>query len=170
MTGEETVSENDEEGIPIVLNEPNPFWKRNAEKLVGESISSVEDTAKKFVTVAGLLEGIYFHAITFSDVRHMVGSSMLIYVAPLVLWLLSLIFAVMVLFRKKYDININSSRDSKEKFEEILNEKYQLLQISGIFLIISFVALIVAVLHYMGITSFQAFDLLQNSSVQSFQK
>jgi hypothetical protein len=71
----------------------------------------------------------------------------------------------MVLFRKKYDININSSRDSKEKFEEILNGKYQLLQISGVFLIISFVALIVAVLHYMGIVSYNIFDTWQNSSV-----
>jgi uncharacterized membrane protein len=165
MTGEETGSEIDEEEIPVVLSEPNPFWKRNSEKLVGESISSVEDTAKQFVAVTGLLEGIYFHAITFSDVRHVVGSSILIYVAPLVLWLLSLTFAVMVLFRKKYDININSSRDSKEKFEKILEGKYQLLQISGVFLIISFVALIFAVLHYMGIDSYNIFDMWQNSSV-----
>lgn len=94
----------------------------------------------------------------------------MIYVAPLVLWLLSLISAVMVLFRKKYDININSSKDSKEKFEEILEGKYQLLRISGVFLIISFVALIVDILHYMGIASYFTFDMWQNSSVQSFQK
>jgi hypothetical protein len=72
VTGEETESEYDKEGIPTVPTEPNPFWKHNAEKLVGESISIVEDTAKQFVTVAGLLEGIYFHAIAFSDVRHVV--------------------------------------------------------------------------------------------------
>ena len=64
--------------FPLFSPQPNPFWKRNAEKLVGESISSVEDTAKQFVIVTGLLEGIYFHAIAFSDVSHIVGSSILI--------------------------------------------------------------------------------------------
>lgn len=170
LIGEAPRSESDEGGIPVVTTESNPFWKQNAEKLVGESISSVEDTAKQFVTVAGLLEGIYFHAITFSDIRHEVGISILIYVAPLVLWLLCLIFAMMVLFRKKYEININSSRDSKEKFETILKRKYQLLQISGVFLIISFVALIIAVLHYMGVFPDHTFDLWQNCTVLALQK
>lgn len=166
MTGEEAESETDIEEIPVVPTELNPFWKQNAEKLVGESISSVEDTAKQFVTVTGLLEGIYFHTITFSDVRHMEGSSVLIYVAPLLLWLLSLIFAVMVLVRKKYDLNINSSRDSKEKFGKILEGKYQLIRISSVFLIFSFVALIIAILHSMGIISYHTFEIWQNSSTQ----
>ena len=104
MTGEEAGSKIEEKEVPVVTPEPNPFWKQNAEKIVGESISSVEDTAKQFVTITGLLEGIYFHAITFSDVKSMEGSSVWIYAAPLVLWLISLIFAVMVLVRKKYGI------------------------------------------------------------------
>ena len=85
MNREEAESEIDEEEVPVVMPEPNPFWKQNAEKLVGESISSVEDTAKQFVTITGLLEGIYFHAITFLDVKNVEGISVLIYVAPLVL-------------------------------------------------------------------------------------
>jgi len=98
------------------------------------------------------------------------GSSFLIYVAPLILWLLSLIFAVMVLVRKKYSLNINSSQDSKEKFEKILDGKYQLIRISSVFLILSFVALTIAVLHYMGIFSYHTFEMWQNSSVQLLQK
>lgn len=161
----------DAEGeVSEVTPEPNPFWKQNAEKLVGESISSVEDTAKQFVTITGLLEGIYFHAITFSDVKSMEGSSVLIYAAPLVLWLISLIFAVMVLVRKKYGININSSRESKETFEKIVEKKYQFIRISGLFLILSFVALTIALLHYMEILSYHTFEMWQNSSVQLFQK
>ena len=170
MNGEEADSEIDEEEVPVVMPEPNPFWKQNAEKLVGESISSVEDTAKQFVTITGLLEGIYFHAITFSDIKNVEGISVLIYVAPLILWLASLIFAVMVLVRKKYGLNINSSQDSKKKFEEILEGKYQLIRISSGFLILSFVALTIAVLHYMGIISSHTFEMWQNSSVQLFQK
>lgn len=157
MNSEDSGGKGAEEEAPVREAEPNPFWKQNAEKLIGESISSVEDTAKQFVIITGLLEGIYFHAITFSDVKSMEGGSVLIYAAPLVLWLISLIFAVMVLVRKKYGININSSRDSKEKFEKILEGKYQLIRISGLFLVLSFVALTIAFLHYLGIISYHTF-------------
>lgn len=161
MTEEKDGIENSKEETPVVPVEPNPFWKQNAEKLVGESISSVEDSAKQFIAIAGLLQGIYFHAITFSDVRNESSYSVLIYIAPLLLWLLSLIFAMLVLFRKKYGININSSRDSKETFEKIAKEKYRFIQISSLFLILSFVALIIAVLHYMGVVTYQTFvDLM----------
>jgi len=151
MTEGETESETDEEEIPFVPVEPNPFWKKNAEKLVGESISAVEDTAKQFVVVTGLLQGIYFHAIAFSDMKGAEGYSVLIYMAPLVLWLLSLIFAVMVLFRKKYEININSTSDSKKVFEDMVKIKYRYIRISGFFLILSFVTLTIAFLHYLSI-------------------
>lgn len=151
MTERETESGAVEEEIHFVPAEPNSFWKKNAEKLVGESISVMEDTAKHFVTVTGLLQGIYFHAIAFSDMRGAEGYSVLIYLAPLVLWLLSLVFAVMVLFRKRYEININSTSDSKEKFEEMVKIKYRYIRISGFFLIFSFVALVIAFLHYLGI-------------------
>ncbi len=151
MTEEEIESGTGEGNIPFIPVEPNPFWKNNAEKLVGESISVVEDTAKQFVVVTGLLQGIYFHAIAFSDIKGATWYSVLIYMSPLVLWLLSLIFAVMVLFRKRYEININSTRDSKEKFEEMVKIKYRYIRISGFFLILSFVALAIAFLHYFGI-------------------
>ncbi|HWQ47939.1 MAG TPA: hypothetical protein VN414_03145 [Methanosarcina sp.] len=151
MTEGEIESGAGEEDIPFVTAEPNPFWKKNAEKLVGESISVVEDTAKQFVVVTGLLQGIYFHAIAFSDMKGAEGYSILIYLAPLVLWLLSLVFAVMVLFRKKYEININSTSDSKGKFEEMVKIKYRYIRISGFFLILSFVVLSVAISHYLGI-------------------
>ena len=48
----------------------------------------------------------------------------MIYLAPLVLWFLSLIFAVMVLLRKRYEININSTSESKEIFEKKVKIKY----------------------------------------------
>jgi hypothetical protein len=154
MNIEESGETDAREEVSIVTPEPNPFWKKNAEKLVGESISAVEDTAKQFVVVTGLLQGIYFHTIAFSDIRQENGYSFLIYLAPLVLWLLSLVFAVMVLFRKKYELNINSTSDSKKIFEEMVKIKYRYIQISGFFLIFSFVALAFAFLYYLGMLSY----------------
>lgn len=77
--------------------------------------------------------------------------STLIYIAPLVLWFLSLIFALMVLLRKRYKININSTSDSKEKFEKMVKVKYRYIQISGVFLVLSFVALAIAILRYLDV-------------------
>ena len=139
------------EEIPVIPVEPNPFWKQNAEKLVGESFSSIETTARQFVVITSLLQGIYFHAIAYSDLRIWSEYSILIYVAPLLLWLLSLIFAVMVFFRNMYEININSSENSKKVFHDVLMKKCLFVQISGFFLIFSFVALTVAILHYLGV-------------------
>jgi hypothetical protein len=135
---------------PIITPEPNPFWRENAQKLVGESISTIEEVAKQLIVVNSLLEGIYFHAIAFSDVKPMLtGWIASIYLAPILLWLLSLVFAVLTLSPKVYAININSSRDSKERFEEIVAKKHGMLKISEFFLILSFIALFAAVAHYL---------------------
>lgn len=139
-----------EEETPIVSVEPNPFWQENAQKLVSESISTVEDVAKQIIVVNSLLEGIYFHAIAFSDLKHHLSESVAaIYLAPIILWLISLVFAVLTLSPKSYQININSSRNSKKRFEEIVSKKHGMLKVSEFFLILSFVALMVAVAHYL---------------------
>ena len=135
---------------PIVPIELNPFWRENAQKLVAESLSTIEGVAKQLIAVNSLLEGIYFHAITFSEVKPVLnGWIAAIYLAPIALWLLSLVFAVLTLSPKSYKININSSRDSKERFEEIVSKKHGMLKISEAFLIVSFAALVVTVTHYL---------------------
>jgi len=57
----------------------------------------------------------------------------------------------MVLFRNGYRININSTGDSKKKFEEMANVKYKYIRVSGVFLVLSFVALAIAFLHYLDV-------------------
>jgi hypothetical protein len=139
-----------EEEPPVVSPEPNPFWRENAEKLVGESVSNLEEVAKQLIAVNSLLSGIYFHAIAFSDLKPSMSEAVAaLYLAPISLWLLSLIFAVLTLFPKSYKININSSRDSKEKYELIVSKKHWRLKASGFFLILSFVALMIALAHYL---------------------
>ncbi len=71
------------------------------------------------------------------------------YLTPILLWLLSLVFAVLTLSPMAYSININSSWDSKEAFEEIVSKKHGMLKWSKGFLIVSFIALMIAVAHYL---------------------
>lgn len=137
---------------PIVVAEPNPFWKENARKLVGESISTIEAVAKQIIVVTGLLEGLYFHAITFSDLRGSLSGGMVwVYLSPIVLWLASLFFAMWTLSPQAQEININSSRSSKETFEDIVARKHLRLMISESLLLASFLPLMIAVYYYLTV-------------------
>ena len=139
-----------EDEPPLIPPKINPFWKENARKLVGESISTMESVAKEIIVVAGLLEGLYFHAITFSDLRgELEGDMLVVYLAPLALWLASLSLAILTLSRKDYQININSSSDSKQVFEAIVEKKYSRLKMAEVFLIASFIFLFWAVFSYL---------------------
>jgi len=137
---------------PIVPIEPNPFWKENAKKIVNESIASTEEAARQLIAVNSLLEAIYFHAITFSDIKSRLSGEIdiaIIYLAPLTMWLLSLVFAVLAQIPRIYQININSSSDSKERFIEIVSRKHRMVKISEVFLIASFLVLFAALMHYL---------------------
>ena len=137
---------------PIVEVEPNPFWKENARKLVGESISTIEAVAKQIIVVTGLLEGLYFHAITFSDLKGSLGGEMIwVYLSPIVLWLASLFFAMWTLSPQAQEININSSRSSKETFEDIVARKHLRLMVSEALLLASFLPLLIAVYYYLTV-------------------
>jgi len=93
---EQQVDLSDEE--PPVAVDPNlKFWKDTAKGLLGESIKSIEETAKQLIAVAGILEGLYFHAIAYSNVRGKLDSGLfLLYLAPLIFWLGSLFFGLLV--------------------------------------------------------------------------
>jgi hypothetical protein len=135
---------------PEISIEPNPFWRENAQKLVSQSISTIEEVAKQLIVVNSLLEGIYFHAITFSDVKPILtGWIAVLYLMPIALWLASLVCAVWTLSLKIYRININSSQDSKEEFEQIVLKKHRRLIISEMFLILSFAVVFIALVHYL---------------------
>jgi uncharacterized membrane protein len=138
---------------PVVPARLNPFWKENARKLVGESVSTIEDVAKQLIVVTSLLEGIYFHAIAFSDLSGSLSGGLIwIFLAPIVLWLMSLFFAMWTLLPKAHIININSTSSSKETFEKIVSEKHLMLMASEAFLLASFLPLLFAVYYYLATT------------------
>ena len=136
---------------PTIIPEPDPFWRQNAQKLVEGSIDTLDNMAKQLIALTSLLEGLYFHAITFSDLKGtMSGWLIWIYIAPIALWMLSLLFAVWTLFPKIYIINIGSSRNSKETYEQIVSKKHFRLKIAAALLVFSFLPLMVAVYYYLN--------------------
>ena len=141
-----------DEELPIAPDPNLKFWKDTAKGLLGESIKSIEETAKQIIGVAGILEGLYFHAIAYSDVRGQLGGvgPLLLYLSPLLLWLVSLLAALLVFFPRAYDTNISSWRESKAAFERIVTYKHTMLKAAGLFLALGALALFAAMGAYLA--------------------
>jgi hypothetical protein len=126
------------------------FWRELAKSMLKGSIESIESTAKQIIAICGILEGIYFHAITYSDIRGYIGTlEGVFYLAPLFLWLLSILFAVLVFSPKVYHTNIASGRESKATFLEIVTKKHKRLRIAQTIFFISFIFLLIAMGLYL---------------------
>ena len=133
------------------LEEARSFWRETGRELVRESIKSLDETARQIITVAGILEGLYFHAISFSDIRGAVsGSSTWLYLLPLVILLISLVSAFAVFFPDRYRINILSSTGSQAIYEAIVSSKLLAMRIAAVFLILGVGGVIVAMGFYLA--------------------
>jgi len=144
------MTEKNEEPITGLPESPMKFWRENAKSMLKGSIESIESTAKQIIAICGILEGIYFHAITYSDIRGCIGTvEGIFYLAPLFLWLLSILFAVLVFSPKVYHTNIASGTESKETFIKIVTYKHKRLKISQYIFFVSFIFLLIAMGFYL---------------------
>src|SRR5579863_10214293 len=100
-----------EEPSKQMLEETRAFWREIGKEQIRTSISSVDEAAKQIIGVTAVLEGLYFNAITFSKLQGKVTSSwpLVIYLAPIVLLLISLSAALFVFFPNYYRLNLHSS-------------------------------------------------------------
>jgi len=141
-----------DEDLPIAPDPNLKFWKDTAKGLLGESIKSIEETAKQIIGMAGILEGLYFHAIAYSDIRGQLGGvgPLLLYLLSLLLWLVSLLAALLVFFPPAYASNISSWRESRAAFERIVTWKHTALKVTGGFLAVGALALFAAMGAYLA--------------------
>jgi hypothetical protein len=135
-----------------VVDETREFWREVARETVKSSATTVEETAKQLIGITGILEGLYFHAITFADLRGQIFEflPLLAYLAPLVFWLFSLIFAGLVFFPRVYELDINSSEAAKKMHENVASRKYLFLVLSLVWLGVGTLFLIVALGVYLN--------------------
>ena len=103
-----------------------------------------------------LVEGIYFAAISFSDLRSVMAVqgtqawlSILLFVSPIVLWLVCLFFAVRVFTPETYKTNLSSSQLAEQLYREMVGYKHRNLLRAYWALLAGFVPLVVAVVFYL---------------------
>jgi hypothetical protein len=135
------------------------FWKNTLLEMVKESISSIEGSAKHLIVAASFLEGVYFHALSFADLKTVFGVVpyatvhwllVSLFSAPILLWFMVLGCATMTLTTKSYTVHPDDPEDAKRIFEEIADTKQRWL-IRGLrLLMVSFVVLFVDIYLFLG--------------------
>ena len=135
---------------PLVA-ETRAFWREVRREMVRDSLGTIDGAAKQVIGVASILEGLYFHAIAYSDLRGAVqGWQVALYMAPPVLLLVSLLAAVLVYFPNRYRVNVASSDAARVVYERVVRSKLLLLKAAMLSLVAGVGIVPLTVLVYLG--------------------
>lgn len=141
-------------GEPV--NELDEFWLDTARTAVQESVSSLEEAAKQLIGAVTLVEGIYFAAVSWSDMKTIMAVQgfaawlrIALFVSPIVLWLVCLFFATRVFTPETYQTNL-SSPDLAERFHrDLVRYKHENLKKAHRALLAGFGLMLAAVVYYL---------------------
>lgn len=133
------------------LEETRSFWRNTAQKLIQESVPSIEKAASQCLTVNAILIGFYFNAVAFSNLhaKAKLLFTWIIFLLPLSVWLISIIFTLGVFWPKAYTINLQSSTGSKAYIEKIVKTKHLRLKLSYFFLVLGILLLLYVLFEYL---------------------
>jgi hypothetical protein len=145
---------------PDAIGEPvtelDEFWLETARTAVRESIASLEEAAKQLIGAVTLVEGIYFAAISFSDLQKVMAVQGMeawlrigLFVLPIVLWLICLFFAVRVFTPETYKTNLSSPQLAEQLYQDLVRYKHRNLKRAYWALLAGFVPLVVAMVFYL---------------------
>ena len=133
-----------------LTGETREFWREMGRTMVRESLGTIDATARQIIAVNGILEGLYFHAIAYGDLRgQLSGGQGFVYLLPVLLLLLSLSTALMVFFPDRYRVNIHSSKASQLVYERVVKSKLRMLRAASAFLVAGVAAVAWAVGLYL---------------------
>jgi hypothetical protein len=149
-----------EEVVDVSAAEPSAmdrFWLESARGATKESIPALEEAAKQLIAITSLTQGIYFAAISFSDLKKVLVVNdwqgwllVLLFTSPIILWLISLAFAVRVFIPETYNTNLQSPDLAKEMLQQMTAYKHQQLLRAHKALLLGFGLLAVNIVIYLG--------------------
>lgn len=111
------------------------LWLDAGRDLAKGSIDAVEGTAKNLLTAVGVLEGLYFHAVSFEKVYDRIGNIgqslalptwavAVLFGLPAVLWLLSAASAMMALTVERYELHLDEPARLEQEIQQIAKDKF----------------------------------------------
>lgn len=145
----------------VVIGKPvtddDVFWMKIGQGVVKDAVGRVEEAAKQLISITSVLQGIYFAAISFSDLKKALVIVDLqgwlqaaLFVSPIIIWLISLGFAIRVLVPVARKINYVSPDEMRKKYLEIIEYKYRHMQRAHLALVLGFVPLVFNVFVYLA--------------------
>src|SRR5512137_1632831 len=146
----------DQDAIGESVDELDQFWLDTARTAVKESVASLEEAAKQLIGAVTLVEGIYFAAVSWSDMKTIMavqgGAALLriaLFVSPIVLWLACLFFAVRVFTPETYQTNLSSPDLAEQFHRDLVRHKHKNLKRAHLALLIGFALMLAAVVAYL---------------------
>jgi len=139
------------------------YWRKVEDEAPVQQVTRSEDAAKQLIGLAGILEGLYLAIFAFSDLRNQINSFLpylsvlvwLLFLLPILLWLISAYSATRVLVpvsRKENDIrNVrleNAWERMKTAYERAAKDKQKWLHRSHLALIGSFGAVFIVIVAF----------------------
>lgn len=147
------------EGAGKPLTAMDRFWLETGKDAVKVACNKQEEAAKQIISITSVLQGIYFAAISFSDLRNALvaqeawGGAMIAFVAffvsPTIIWLISLGFAVRVVVPVTRYTSLNSPDLLKKMYQEAIDYKSKYLWRAHMALMLGFVPLVVNIVIYL---------------------
>jgi hypothetical protein len=106
------------------------FWLEQGRRMLTESLSTIRTAANSLMTALGVLQGIYLGILGFSKFipETLSFSKKILFIAPLILWLLALHFCVEVAMTERLNIYLHSPSDIREESISLMLEKQRYLE------------------------------------------
>ena len=143
---------NEETKIKEYIEESGEFWTQAVKDLLKESIVVTESAAKQLTAVNGIVISVYFHAITYSKLEPKLSVlASLFYIMPVVCWLASLVFSVLVTGPKSRPMRYLTEDIAQKDFMDIANDKVKKYQRAQIAFIVGVGFLLAVLFHYLVI-------------------
>lgn len=136
---------------PEIFADDDVKWVKLISEIQSESIASIEEVAKQLIGLDGIISGIYFGAISFSQLTQNIPNiwERLALTIPIVFWLFSLLAAVITITPREYHLNPNKPVEAKNTYNKIIRAKRLFLSIALWLFVLSIGALILVLLIYL---------------------
>ena len=145
---------------PDAIGEPitelEEFWLDTARTSVKESVASLEEAAKQLIGAVTLVEGIYFAAVSWSDMKTIMAVQgwmawlrIALFVSPIVLWLACLVYATRVFTPETYQTNLSSPDLAEQFHRDLVKYKHKNLKLAHRALLAGFAFMLLAVVAYL---------------------
>lgn len=143
-------------------------WREVANEAPVQAIARIEDAAKQIIGITGILQGLYFAVYSFGEVGAQIGvldslvlrlCVLLIFLLPILFWLISLYCATQVFVPRTMpktnlnDISAGAWQNVQKSYEDAQDYKLKWLRLSHRWLISSFAVVILLLAFVVALPS-----------------